>query len=331
MRIQASPPSTSLRTNSSSCFDVTSSLDAVTSKQLLEFVSKEVEGGLACILISHVLGEVLDYADEIVVMKDGLIVAQDDAATFTRARLVEAMGNVAKAADKDVQTRRVIRGNAPVVVEANADAALAAHQGEIVGLAGLAGHGQTQMLLDTFEAAGGKRSATRVEGPVAFVAGDRQTDGVFHRWSISANVGVRSLRRMVRRGVIDPVVEAVMGDEWQRKINIKTPDMGSNILSLSGGNQQKALFARALASDAQIILMDDPMRGVDFGTKLEVYEIISQEAARGRTFLWYSTETEELHNCDHIYVFRDGAIVADMSNAELTEEKILSHSFQETA
>ncbi len=309
----------------------TSSLDAVTSKQLLEFVRKEVDGGLACILISHVLGEVLDYADEIVVMKDGLIVAQDDAATFTRARLVEAMGNVAKAADKDVQTRRVIRGNAPVVVEANAVAALTAHQGEIVGLAGLAGHGQTQLLLDIFEAAGSKRSATRVEGPVAFVAGDRQTDGVFHRWSISANVGVRSLRHMVRRGVIDPVVEAVMGDEWQRKINIKTPDMGSNILSLSGGNQQKALFARALASDAQIILMDDPMRGVDFGTKLEVYEIIRQEAARGRTFLWYSTETEELHNCDHIYVFRDGAIVADMSNAELTEEKILSHSFQETA
>ena len=85
------------------------------------------------------------------------------------------------------------------------------------------------------------------------------------------------------------------------------------ILSLSGGNQQKALFARALGSEARIILMDDPMRGVDVGTKREVYRLIREEAARGRTFLWYTTETDELEHCDHVYVFREGAIVADLS------------------
>ena len=101
------------------------------------------------------------------------------------------------------------------------------------------------------------------------------------------------------------------------------------ILSLSGGNQQKALFARALGSEARIILMDDPMRGVDVGTKGEVYRLIREEAASGRTFLWYTTETDELEHCDHVYVFRDGAIVADLPRDELTEERVLHSSFRE--
>ena len=87
--------------------------------------------------------------------------------------------------------------------------------------------------------------------------------------------------------------------------------MGNNILSLSGGNQQKVLFARALGSKAGIVLMDDPMRGVDIGTKQEVYDMIRAEADRGRTFLWYTTEMDELANCDHVYVFRNGRIVAE--------------------
>src|SRR6266404_2787698 len=99
---------------------------------------------------------------------------------------------------------------------------------------------------------------------------------------------------------------------WRDKIGIRTPDIRNNILSLSGGNQQKALFARALGSDARIVLMDDPMRGVDIGTKLEVYDLIRAEARAGRTFLWYTTETDELENCEHVYVFRNGRIVADL-------------------
>ncbi|MEO1308232.1 MAG: ATP-binding cassette domain-containing protein, partial [Pseudomonadota bacterium] len=141
----------------------------------------------------------------------------------------------------------------------------------------------------------------------------------------------RSLASTVRRGLIDPLAEAAIGREWQERIKIRTPDMQNNILSLSGGNQQKALFARALASNAEIILMDDPMRGVDFGTKVEVYELIRSESRRGRTFLWYTTEMDELYNCDHTYVFREGAIVADLARNELTEERVLHSSFQESA
>jgi len=105
--------------------------------------------------------------------------------------------------------------------------------------------------------------------------------------------------------------------------------MGNNILSLSGGNQQKALFARALASDARIILLDDPTRGVDITTREEIYGLIRKEARGGRTFLWYTTETEELNHCDHVYVFRNNAIVADLARSELSEEKVIHASFGE--
>jgi len=117
--------------------------------------------------------------------------------------------------------------------------------------------------------------------------------------------------------------------DGHNRIAIRTPDMRNNIHSLSGGNQQKALFARALASDARIILLDDPTRGVDVATRQEVYDLIRSETRNGRTFLWYTTEVDELMHCDHIYVFRNGAIVANLARSELSEEKVIHSSFQD--
>jgi ribose transport system ATP-binding protein len=122
-----------------------------------------------------------------------------------------------------------------------------------------------------------------------------------------------------------------MAEEWKDRIAIRTPDTRNPILSLSGGNQQKVLFARALGSDADIILMDDPMRGVDFGTKQEVYGMVRREAEAGRTFLWYTTEMDELKHCDRVYVFRNGRIVAELGQGEITEERVLQSSFETAA
>jgi ribose transport system ATP-binding protein len=203
-----------------------------------------------------------------------------------------------------------------------------AHEGEIIGLAGLSGHGQTDLLLQIFKGAARPTDHIEVTAPVALIAGDRQADGIFPLWSIAENIGIRSIARLRDGLLISRAREDELAATWQQKINIRTPDMRNNILSLSGGNQQKALFARALGSDARIVLMDDPMRGVDIGTKREVYELIRTEARSGRTFLWYTTETDELENCDHVYVFRNGRIVADLGRGELTEEKVIQSSFQ---
>ncbi|MER9104706.1 sugar ABC transporter ATP-binding protein [Mesorhizobium sp. M0848] len=314
----------------------TSSLDAHTAGQLLAFVRRFVAGGKSCILISHVLGEVLRNADRIVVMRDGKVVVADAASAFDRDRLVTAMGGAEARQKIAAQIAAAKPAASPLRVRARPAAQkdgtdLVACAGEIIGLAGLAGHGQTDLLLTIFAAASRARTGIEVTAPVALVAGDRQSDGIFPQWSIAENIGIRSLARLRSGLLISPQREAELAAFWQKKIGIRTPDMNNNIFSLSGGNQQKALFARALGSDAQIVLMDDPMRGVDIGTKLEVYDLVREEAARGRTFLWYTTETEELDNCDYIYVFKNGRIVANLRRDELTEEKIIQSSFGDAA
>lgn len=312
----------------------TSSLDAHMAGQLLAHVRRAIAGGTSCILISHLLGEIIENSDRIVVMRDGKVVASDAATAFDRARLVETMGGVAEREAAAMASEASAHDKAPISVRAHSNtqsdaAELVARKGEVIGLAGLAGHGQTALLLDIFAAASRRKPGIELTAPVALVAGDRQTDGIFPLWSIARNIGIRSIGRMRRGLLISPELERQMAEEWQRKIGIRTPDIDNNILSLSGGNQQKALFARALGSDAEIILMDDPMRGVDVGTKVEVYDLIREEANKGRTFLWYTTETEELENCDRVYVFRNNRIVAELARAEVSEKTVIQSSFEE--
>jgi ribose transport system ATP-binding protein len=311
----------------------TSSLDSHTAGQLLSFVRRVVAGGASCILISHLLGEVLEYSDRIVVMRDAKVVAADRAAALDRDKLVTAMGAARKAERAAAERVAARDGAAPIRVRARPERQaggpeLVAHEGEVIGLAGLSGHGQTELLLQIFKGASRRSERVEVTAPVALVAGDRQADGIFPLWSIAENIGIRSIARLRQGLLISRAREDELAATWREKINIRTPDIHNNILSLSGGNQQKALFARALGSDARIVLMDDPMRGVDIGTKREVYELIRAEARAGRTFLWYTTETDELENCDHVYVFRNGGIVADLGRGDLTEEKVIQSSFQ---
>jgi ribose transport system ATP-binding protein len=313
----------------------TSSLDAHRAGQLLGYVRRVIANGASCILISHLLAEILEYSDRIIVMRDGKVVVSDRATAFNREKLVASMGATVSA----VVTREASkspRGSTPVRVKARPAAQtdgieLIAHEGETVGLAGLSGHGQTDLLLAIFKGSSRRVSGISISDPVAMVAGDRQSDGIFSLWSIAENIGVRSVASLRTGPLISPRLESRFAESWRDKIKIRTPDLRNNILSLSGGNQQKALFARALGSEAKIVLMDDPMRGVDIGTKMEVYQLIRTEAAAGRTFLWYTTEMEELQNCDHVYVFRNGRIVADLRRDELSEERVIQSSFEEAA
>jgi ribose transport system ATP-binding protein len=313
----------------------TSSLDVHAARQLLEYVRRAVASGVSCVLISHLLGEILTYADRVVVMRDGRAVAVGEAAEFDRDRLVALMGGAERKTDANAaltaavsREGRELRVRARPVRQTNG-AELIANAGEIIGLAGLASHGQTELLLAVYAAAEHNTANFTVTMPVALVAGDRQADGIFPLWSISDNIGIRSIGKLRNGVLISRRREEELAESWKKRIGIRTPDVNNNILSLSGGNQQKALFARALASDAQIVLMDDPTRGVDIGTKLEIYDLIRAEAKKGRTFLWYTTELDELDNCDHVYVFRDGRIVADVARGELTEEKLIESSFSE--
>jgi ribose transport system ATP-binding protein len=318
----------------------TSSLDVNVSNQLLSYIRRITKESLSIIMISHTLSEILETADEIAVMRDARVVDVSPAKELDRDKLVGLMGGVSQRVqverkeEKRKPKSKSAEGQEIVIVKAvlpsgngAEEIELFARPGEIIGLAGLAGHGQTALLLKLFYAEGKTHGPIQVEGRVSFVAGDRQTDGIFPLWPICRNITICSYEAHRKRVLIDPKSEYQQAEEWRERIDIKTPDVWNNIFSLSGGNQQKVLFARALGSRAEIILMDDPMRGVDVTTKLEVYEFIRAEARKGRCFIWYSTEFAELHNCDRIYVFRNNMVVNHLQREELSEDKILQSSF----
>src|SRR3954471_3270837 len=201
----------------------TSSLDAHTAGQLLGFMRRVVAEGVSCIFISHLLGEVLANCDRIVVMRDGRTVADASATTFDRDKLVAAMGDVEVHARDAHRDEGPARGQSPLRVRArpkrqNGVGELMAHEGEIIGLAGLAGHGQTELLLAIFSAATRAATGVEVTASVALVAGDRQADGVFPLWSIAENIGVCSLAGLREGLLISPRREDAMAALWRDKI-----------------------------------------------------------------------------------------------------------------
>ncbi|WP_168879426.1 sugar ABC transporter ATP-binding protein [Rhizobium sp. P28RR-XV] len=299
----------------------TSALGHKPAEQLLAYIKTASTRGVACILITHRLNEILAVCDRVVVMMDGAIVGDRSAAGLKRSDLVGMMGNIETPHEqKAVPTRKA--GQALTVNHAGIDSAdlpIKASPGDIIGFAGLDGHGQRERLRAIY-------TAIR-KVPVAFVAGDRGVEGVMPLWSIADNLTLRSLNALQKGGFVSPSVARALAQTWSQRLKVKAPSIDTPILSLSGGNQQKVLFARALASDGQVILLDDPMRGVDVGTKQEVYQLIRDEAERGRIFIWYTTEFEELKNCDRLYVFREGRAVAEVAGDTIDHNRILEASF----
>ncbi len=306
----------------------TASLDADAASHLLRFTEAARAKGIALVFISHRLPEILGHADEVVVMRDGEVAGGGAARDFTEERLVELMGVVREAASEGGRTETSV--GALRVEETGAAGRrlpLRLHAGEIVGLGGLAGHGQRAVLQAVFAAAHGRDGHWRVRGSVAYVSGDRQSEGVFPLWSVGLNTTVSRLRALAHAGIISLRSERTLAEEWRRRLEIRTPGIDRPITSLSGGNQQKVLLARALASAADTILFDDPLRGVDVGTKRELYRHVAEAARAGKAFLWHTTENIELENCDRIYVFHRGTITDEIPRAELSEERLIRASF----
>ena len=325
----------------------TSSLDAGRAGQLVEFVRRFVGGGNSVVFVSHILDEVLRASSRVVVMRDGRVVEDGPAERHDAASLVEAMGTTRPADEasgersRDAAPVRATRSTAPAEAKIEARARLdlpdgtpiALPPGRIVGLGGLAGHGQTEALLALHEASVRRKAAPRrhftahADAATAFVAGDRQTDGAFPLWSIIDNLTARTLPAHASGLMLDREAMRATAADWAQRTGLKAGSLSDPITSLSGGNQQKVLFARALASDAPVVLMDDPTRGVDVGTKRDLYRMIEAEAAKGRAFAWYTTETGELARCDEVHVFREGRVVARLDGDQITEEALIAASF----
>lgn len=310
----------------------TESLSVDATRQLYAHLRELTVTGVSMVLISHRMQEVLANADRIAIMKDGRIVEAIATATTSETALLTAMGGEVHA---DTATVRRVSAAAPGVPGAQKPGAVAeiaggavpfsVMPGEIVGLAGLAGHGQDALLRRLWTRARGSAVTKRR----AYVPGDRQTSGIFPLWSVGENLTVSSGRELSTAGVIRSGRKRALAAEWVERLNVKG-GVRAPITSLSGGNQQKVLIARAFATDAQLVLLDDPFRGVDAKTKNELYALMRVEASLGRSIVWYSTENSEMAHCDRVYVFRSGDIVSELAGEEITEDRIIADSFGST-
>lgn len=316
----------------------TSSLDARRAHQLLTYLRRRSDSGLSVIFIGHRLGEILDLAQEFLVMRDGRLVWHGPRHETTEQDLIKWLS----AEDRRIEIREhrappklsVSANNVPVrivinrpFISANAPEKLALLAGEIVGLAGLEGSGQVKFLRAIFRNRRGRQEGVRRAGSVSYVTGDRQKEGVFPMWSTLLNMTIA--RQMRRRpwSAVSEQEERTWSVPWTKRFAFTESALEKPITDLSGGNQQKALFTRALLTDTDILLLDDPTRGVDVGVKAEFYQTLQQIAASGKLIVWHSSEDVEFQNCSRVLVFSRGRVAKEISGLEPSREELVATAF----
>lgn len=311
----------------------TSSLGYREAEQLRAFMQRRRQDGMSFIFISHRLHETLDLADRIAVMRNGEVAWSGKTCDISRQRIVQLLGG--GSGELPNRTSEVLSGagDTALSVQELDDGILRGiklelQRGEIVGLAGLEGSGQRQILQSIYASSRKANPRIQIAGRLAFVSGDRANEGVFTLWSIDENIATSSFRGVTRWGILQFSKLHDLTTAWFGHLKIKASSGEVPVTSLSGGNQQKVVIARALAADADILLLDDPTRGVDMGTKADLYALFRDFARGGKAVLWYSTDDAEFRECDRTIVLRDGEIVAEFARSEVSEEKLVEASFR---
>jgi ribose transport system ATP-binding protein len=310
----------------------TSSLGPERSRQLRAYIHAEAEKGLSFIFISHKLFEIIDVASRIAVLRNGRLVWQGSSKDVGVPDLVRFTGGEAAALAESLRAKGdaassaiLVRIGGEVAQPLGRDIELRA--GEIVGLAGLEGGGQRELLHLIFSARRDKQASIDRNGKASFVSGDRLGEGVFPLWSVLANIGLGRIADLPMLRLLSVREEREAVSPAAQRLRLDVDRLRSGILELSGGNQQKALVARALVADTPIILLDDPTRGVDVAAKRDFYRLTAEIARSGRLVIWRSTEDIEFLECDRVLVFANGRIVAELRDGAITEQSIVDASF----
>ena len=316
----------------------TSSLAASQTAQLMAHITTLKKQGVSILFISHRLGEIIGIADRIVVMQDGAIVWEGPNVSVDQTGLVEKMigkrlSSPERFGTASVENKPVGNGGKVHIrtnrlsCEGLVDLSVEFRGGELVGIAGLDGNGQREFLKALFFTRGTAKGAVEKAGRLAYVTGDRKKEGVFPMWSIADNMSIVEINKAPLFGRLDLGGLEAKVREWYTNLRIKAEGPRTAILSLSGGNQQKALVARALLADADVIILDDPTKGVDVGTKEQMHQLFKKAAEDGKLLIWYSTEDEELECCSRVLVFRYGQIVEELKNGAISKDIIIEASF----
>ncbi|MEO6974065.1 MAG: multiple monosaccharide ABC transporter ATP-binding protein [Rhodoferax sp.] len=331
----------------------TSSLNESDSGALLSLLLDLKAQGIGSILISHKLNEIAKVADSITVLRDGATVETMDCrdTPISEDRIIRGMVGRDMAHRYPQRTPRI--GDTVFEVrdwhvhhEVHADREqikgvnLHVRRGEIVGIAGLMGAGRTEFAMSVF----GRSYGQRIRGQVfmhgkevdvstigraiahgiAYVTEDRKSLGLVLEEDICKNVTLANLPAVSARGVIDDGREFQVANEYRNALNIRCSGVGQSVVNLSGGNQQKVVLSKWLFAKPELLILDEPTRGIDVGAKYEIYSIINQLAGEAKGILMISSELSELLGmCDRIYVMNEGRFVTEFAASEASQEKIM--------
>ena len=322
-------------------------LSAPETAQLHEIVRSLAERRRTILLISHFLREVLELADSVTVLRDGKLIRTSATSEETEGSLVEAMlGRPLTTTFPPKQRAKPDAAVALVVEDLDAPgvsgASLEVRAGEIVGIAGLVGAGRTELVRAIFGAnrvrSGGARTGTdsalgrsprgSLDAGVAMIPESRKDQGLIFGRSVVENTTLSELRAYSSFGVVRRRVERRAASEILDHCDVRAASYAEPVVALSGGNQQKVLFARTLLGEPRVLLADEPTRGVDVGAKLAIYELLVSLAADGMAILLISSELEEVLGLAHrVLVMRAGRLVAELEGDAMTESAILAAAF----
>lgn len=321
----------------------TSPLSEHETAKLFETISQLKARGVSIVYISHRLKEIHQVADRVTVLRDGRHITTKLISETTTDQLVRYMvgRDIRKqfSGSKSEISSEALRVEGLTARGKFADISFSVRRGEIVGLAGLVGAGRTELVETLFGAGEAEAGRVYVDGlPVtiktpidavrhglALVADDRKAKGLVLGGSIRFNIALAASRKFARYGLfLDPSREKNISEKLTRDLHLKTPSVEQQVTYLSGGGQQKVVLAKWLSADSKIFFLDEPTRGIDVGSKAEIYDLIRRLADRDVAIVLVSSELEEiLHLSDRILVMHRGRITGELNRDEATEELIM--------
>lgn len=331
----------------------TSSLNETDSQKLLDLLLEFKAKGITSILISHKLNEISRVADTITVLRDGATVARLDCAggisedDIIRDMVGRSLEDRYPERDPKIgETIMEVKNwtvHHPLHAERRVvdDVSFHVRKGEVLGIAGLMGAGRTELAMSLFGRSYGRDISGEVSiggvpadlstvrrainAGLAYGTEDRKTYGLVLEDTVRRNVPLAKLEAVARNGVVDSHREVEVGEEYRRKLNIKSSSIEQEVVNLSGGNQQKVVLSKWLFADPDILILDEPTRGIDVGAKFEIYTVIRDLAAAGKSIIVISSEMPELLGItDRIYVMNEGRFVGEMPTSEASQERIMS-------
>ena len=303
--------------------------------------------GIGMIYISHRMDEINRISDRVTVMRDGEYVGTEYTKNLTKDDIVKMMvGRVIYGEQKE---KSLVADDAPVVLEARnivsgktlKNVSFKLRKGEILGFAGLMGAGRTELAravygADSFDSGeifvNGKRTEIKtpeaaVKHGICYLSEDRKQYGLMLGKSVTENTVIASLDDYIRFGWINDAAAKAAAEEKNKQLRTKTPSMDQLLKNLSGGNQQKVIVARWLLKDCDVFIFDEPTRGIDIGAKSEMYDLMSELAAQGKSIIMISSELAEIQRLsDRVIVMCEGRITADLPIEGLTQEEIMKYA-----